>query len=63
MSRRGSWHVNYDYAHPIGTVDGWNYHLAAGSKPCAPCRRGLERDLKNKRRLFLMRQLGNGRYA
>ena len=51
--QRGDW----------GTTAGWNWHLWRGEVPCVGCVRWLERDMAAKRRRFLMRYLGNGRYA
>ena len=58
--QRGDWGCQHaDW----GTAAGWNWHLWRCEKPCAGCVRGLERDMAAKRRRFLMRYLGNGRYA
>lgn len=57
---RGDWgsqHQNW------GTSAGWNWHLWRGEKPCVGCVLSLEADMLHKRRKFLMRYLGNGRYA
>ena len=46
-----------------GTLAGWNWHLWHGASPCAKCTIALERDLADKRRRFIMRWFGNGRYV
>ena len=46
-----------------GTREGWNWHHAHGAHPCNKCVRWLERDLLSKRLWFIMRYLGNGRWA
>lgn len=51
------------YRHAYGTKEGWNQHLRMGKDPCQQCVQWLIADLKRKRLRFLMRYLGNGRYA
>ena len=63
MSGKKKWYHSYSYMHPVGTIEGWNWHLWHGSVPCSKCKIALERDLAIKRRHFIMRRFGNGRYV